>query len=48
MKVDRKKEERRKKKKKESFLEAEIMAVVEKSLKIAVDKALDDIFKDWK
>lgn len=48
MNVDRKREERRKKKKKESFLEAEIMAVVEKSLKIAVDKALDDIFKDWK
>lgn len=48
MNVDRKREERRKKKKKESFLEAEIMAVVEKSLKIAVDKALDDIFKGWK
>ena len=49
MTVGRKRDDRRKKKKKnESFLEAEIMAVVEKSLKIAVDKALDDIFKDWK
>ena len=34
-------------KKKESLLEAQIFAIMEKSLKAAVDKALDDLFKDW-
>ena len=43
---DREKE--KKKKKKQSILEAEIMSIVEKSMKGALDKALDDIFKDWK
>lgn len=43
---DREKEKR--KKKKQSVLEAEIMSIMEKSLKTALDKALDDIFKDWK
>ena len=43
---DRDKE--KKKKKKQSILEAEIMSIMEKSLKTALDKALDDIFKDWK
>jgi hypothetical protein len=43
---DREKE--KKKKKKQSILEAEIMNIMEKSLKTALDKALDDIFKDWK
>ena len=42
---DRKK---KKKKKQESVLMAEIGKIVEKSLKATVDKALDDIFKDWK
>lgn len=40
--------EKEKKKKKKSVLEAEIMSIIEKSLKTALDKALDDIFKDWK
>ena len=40
--------EKDKKKKKKSVLEAEIMSIMEKSLKTALDKALDDIFKDWK
>ena len=40
--------DREKKKKKKSILEAEIMSIVEKSMKVALDKALDDIFKDWK
>lgn len=36
-------------KKKEKFkLEVEIFKFIEKNLKIAMDKALDDIFKDWK
>ena len=42
-------EERKKKKKKQqAALEAEIFKIMEKSLKTAMDKALDDIFKDWK
>lgn len=38
----------KKKKKKKSTMEAEIFAIMEKSLKTALDVALDDIFKDWK
>ena len=38
----------KKKKKKQSTLEAQIFSIMEKSLKTAVDMALDDIFKDWK
>ena len=38
----------KKKKKKKSVLEAEIFAFMQKSLKTALDLALDDIFKDWK
>ena len=41
-------EKKKKKKKQESILEAEIMAIVNKSLNAAVNKALDDIFKGWK
>ena len=37
-----------KKKKKKSILEAEIMRFMEKSMKTALELALDDIFKDWK
>ena len=42
--------ERKKKKKKKdtSILEAEILAFMRKSMKAALDLALDDIFKDWK
>lgn len=39
---------KKKKKKQQSALEAEIFKIIEKSLNAAVDKALDDIFKDWK
>ena len=42
------KDKEKKKKKKQSILEAEIMRIREKSLKTAIDLALDDIFKDWK
>ena len=41
-------QERDKKKKKKSNLEAEVFSIVEKSLKTALDKALDDLLKDWK
>lgn len=40
--------DREKKKKKQSILEAEIMRIMEKSLKTALDLALDDILKDFK
>ena len=40
--------EKDKKKKKQSILEAEIFAILQKSLKAALDAALDDIFKEWK
>ena len=43
-----KKKDKDKKKKKKSVMEAEIMRFMEKSLKTAMDKALDEIFKDWK
>ena len=42
------KEKDKKKKKKQSILEAEIMRIMEKSLKTALDLALDDILKDFK
>ena len=42
------KDKEKKKKKKQSILEAEVMRIMEKSLKTAIDLALDDIFKDWK
>ena len=41
---DRKKKD----KKKQSAFEAEIFRFMEKSLKSAMEVALDDIFKDWK
>ena len=40
--------DKNKKKKKKSVLEAEIMSLMQKSLKAALEMALDDIFKDWK
>ena len=42
------KEKDKKKKKRQSLLEAELFRIIEKSLKVAMDKALDDIFRDWK
>ena len=42
------KEKDKKKKKKQSQLEAEIFAIMEKSLKTALDAAVDDLLKDWK
>ena len=40
--------DKEKKKKKQSILEAEIMRIMEKSLKTAIDQALNDILKDFK
>lgn len=42
---DRKK---KKKEKKKSVLEAEILSFMQKSLKTALNLAMDDLFKDWK
>ena len=42
------KDKDKKKKKKQSILEAEIMSIMQKSLKTAIDMALDDILKDFK
>ena len=42
------KKDRDKKKKKNSTLEAEIFSIMQKSLKSALDMALDDIMKEWK
>lgn len=41
-------QDRDKKKRKKSTLEAEVFSIMEKSLKTAMDKALDDLLKDWK
>lgn len=46
--MSEKKDDQKKKKKKQSTLEAEIFSIMEKSLKTALDVALDDILKDWK
>lgn len=45
---DQRDKNKNRKKKKQSTLEAEIFSIMEKSLKTALDVALDDIFKDWK
>ena len=42
------KEKEIKKKKKESQLEHEIFMLMEKSMKAALDAAVDDLLKDWK
>ena len=45
---DNRRDKDKKKKKKQSTLEAEIFSIMEKSLKSALDMALDDILKEWK
>ena len=42
-------DERKKKEKKQmDWLTAQIMAILEKSMKTALDTALNEILKDWK
>lgn len=48
MRIQKKKSEDKKKKRKQSVIGAEIFKIVNKSLKSALDVALDDIFKEWK
>ena len=40
--------DKKKKKKKKSVLEAEILSFMQKSMKTALDLALDDLFRNWK
>ena len=42
------KKETDKKKKRKSAFEAEIFSLLQKSLKAALDMAMEDLFKDWK
>ena len=42
------KRKKEKKKRKESTLERMIFEIMQKSLKSAMDAALDDIFREWK
>ena len=44
---DTKKDQEREKKQ-ESWLEQQILAIMEKSMKQALDMAIDDLLKDWK
>ena len=47
--MTKRKEDREKKRKKNlSLLEAQIIAIIRKSTKQAIDLVLDDIFKDFK
>lgn len=45
---NRNRDKDKKKKKNQSVLEAELFSIMEKSLKSALDMAIDDILKDWK
>ena len=40
-------EKKKKKKKDDDWLEQQIIMIMEKSLKTALDQALDDLLKDW-
>ena len=44
----RKQINKREKKQEQSILEKETFAFIEKMLGVAVDQAMNDIFKDWK
>ena len=46
--MSQQKTETKKKKKKDGWLEAEIMAIMQKSLKAAIDAALNDLLKDFR
>ena len=48
MRVGYSERDKDKKKKKKSTLENEVFSIMEKSLKAALDAALDDILKEWK
>ena len=41
-------DEKKRKKKQQSQLEAFVFQMMEKSMKVALDAAMKDLFKDWK
>ena len=41
-------EDKKKKKKQESLMEKMIFDIMQKSMKTALNKAMDELFKDWK
>ena len=43
-----KNDKERKKKKRQNQLEAFVLMILEKSMKEALNKAMDDLFKEWK
>lgn len=43
-----KRNRKKKKRKSQSVIEKEILAIMQKSMKTALDLALDDIMKEWK
>lgn len=45
---DSKQKEKDKKKKRENLLEKELFSLMQKSLKAALDAAIDDLLKSWK
>ena len=47
MRIDRQKEKDDKKKKRESEFEKMIFQIMEKSMKSALNAAIDDLTKDW-
>lgn len=44
----KKSDDEKKKKKEKSILEAEIFRIMEASMKACLDKAIDDLLKEWK
>ena len=48
MSESQKEKDKKKKKKQQSILEKEIMSIMSKSMKAALDMALDDLLQDWK
>ena len=47
MRIDRTRERENEKEKQQSILEKEIFSIMEKSMKTALDAAVDDLLKDW-
>ena len=41
-------EDKKKKKKQQSQMEKMIFGIMQKSMKTALDKAMEELFKDWK
>ena len=44
----RKEDEKKRKKKQEAMMEAFVLQMMQKSMKVALDAAMKELFKDWK